>query len=245
MNRFHGYPALHKRTHRGVTLVEIVISMLILGVLSTTIISSIIFSSRGARLNTNAIAAKNIAQGFFEQMAADEFSNVTPPADGVVFEPNFPDPNNPNDRVASVGYADIPTTATTPIWLDRALGIPCAIDFEFKGFGIATGGGSNSLTDTRQSWESDEWAGDTLYLVAGTGAGQFATIDSNSGNTLNVSGTFSVSPDSSTRYMINNGKTIEITTTWSYQGEDFTQTVESLIINYQNSEFMGFEGEVN
>ncbi|MDX1649992.1 MAG: carboxymuconolactone decarboxylase family protein, partial [Myxococcota bacterium] len=37
------------------------------------IISSIIFSSRGARLNTNAIAAKNIAQGFFEQMAADEF----------------------------------------------------------------------------------------------------------------------------------------------------------------------------
>ncbi len=230
---------------RGVTLVEIVVSMLILTLLAVTVISSVIYTSRGARLNTNAIAAKNIAQGYFERMAGDEFSNVTPPADGTVFEPNIPDPTNPNERVASDGYADIPLDDPNPIWLDRAMGIPCAVSFEFKGFGNATGGGATSLTDTNASWEIDEWVGDTLYLVDGTGAGQFGQIASNTATQMTLATAFSVDPDATTKYMVNNGKTVEVTTTWFYQGEPFTQTIESLIINYQNSEWMGWEGEVD
>lgn len=232
------------RSRRGVTLIEIVISMVLLTLLAVTIISSVIFTSRGARLNTNAIAAKNIAQGYFERMAGDEFSNVCPPDDGAVYEPNVEGPGGPDDRVASAGYIDIPVDADDPVWLDRALEIPCAVTFEFKGFGIATGGTTGALTDSRAEWEADEWAGDTLYLVDGSGAGQFADIASNTDDTLTLDGAFSVAPDTTTRYMINNGKTVEITTTWFYQGEAFTQTIESLIINYQNSAYMGFEGEV-
>lgn len=229
-NRCLGQPA-SRRNDRGVTLVEIVVSMLLLGLLSITVISSVIFSSRGARLNTNALAAKNIAQGWFERMAADEFGNVTPPdntASGGIWNPT------------GAGYEDIPTTATNPVWLDRALEIPCAVEFDFKGFGIATGGGSSSLVDSTADWEADEWAGDTLYLVDGAGAGQFAEVTSNGSNSLTIDGNFVVSPDTSTKYMINNGKTVEITTTWFYQGEPFTQTVESLIINYRNDAEFGF-----
>lgn len=230
MNRCKGCPSA-RRNHRGVTLVEIVISMLMLALLSITVISSVIFSSRGARLNTNALAAKNIAQGWFERMAADDFGNVTPPdntASGGIWNPT------------GAGYEDIPTTSATPVWLDRALGIPCAVDFAFKGFGIASGGGSSSLTDSSVSWETDEWEGDTLYLIDGTGSGQHAEITSNSATSLSIDGTFTVPPDNTTKYLINNGKTVEITTTWFYQGEPFTQTVESLIINYRNDEDFGF-----
>jgi type II secretory pathway pseudopilin PulG len=231
------------RQPRGVTLLEIVISMMLLTLLAITVISSVIFTSRGARLNTNAIAAKNIAQGYFERMAGDEFSNVGPPADGAVFWPNLPDPNDANGRIAGTGYPDIAIDDPDPVWIDQAMQIPCAVSFDFKGFGIATGGGATSLTDNDAAWETNEWAGDTLYLVDGAGAGQFAQIASNTATVLTLASAFTVDPDATTKYMINNGKTIEITTTWFYQGEPFTQTIESLIINYQNSAFLGFEGE--
>lgn len=215
------------KSYRGVTLVEIVISMVLVTFLSISIISAAIFSARGSRLNTNAIAAKNIAQGWFERMAADDFGNVTPPAGGI-FSPT------------GGGYADIATTDPNPVWLDRALGIPCAIDFEFKGFGIASSGGTTSLTDSSASWEIDEWANDTVYLVDGAGSGQFVNIASNDANTLTFDEALAVSPASATKYMINNGKTVEITTTWFYRTEAYSQTVESLIINYRNDEEFGF-----
>jgi hypothetical protein len=39
--------------------------------------------------------------------------------------------------------------------------------------------------------------------------------------------------------MINNGKTIEITTTWQYRGKEYSQTIESLVVNYRGEE-LGF-----
>lgn len=208
-------------------LLEVVVSILLVALLSVTVISSITFTSRGARLNTNAIAAKNIAQGFFERMAADDFGNVTPPTGGIFHPTNG-------------GYPNIDFSSVPPIWLDRALDIRCRVDIAFKGFGIASSGSTGSLTDSTQSWETDEWAGDTLYLVDGTGAGQFAQIASNTSTALTLASNLSVAPGSTTKYMINNGKTVEITTTWFFQGTSYTETIESLIINYRNDPDFGF-----
>ncbi|HNY27766.1 MAG TPA: hypothetical protein PKH31_10330, partial [Candidatus Sumerlaeota bacterium] len=52
--------------------------MALLLLMSGSVISAFIFASRLTRLSSNAIAAKNIAQGFFEKMAIDEFKNVGP-----------------------------------------------------------------------------------------------------------------------------------------------------------------------
>ncbi|NQU45255.1 hypothetical protein HQ520_18385, partial [bacterium] len=130
-----------------------------------------------------------------------------------------------------------------PVWLDQALDIRCKVEFVFKGFGTLTQGDANSLTDSSATWsteDSGEWAGDVVYLVSGPGAGQFAEIASNSATALQLSTALVYPPAAGTKYMVNHGKTVEITTTWEYMGKEYFQTIESLVINYRNSSDWGF-----
>jgi len=191
--------------------------MTLLVLISVSIITSLTYSYRITRINTNAIAAKNIAQGFFEKMAIDTFANV-----GSQHYPNIAYDNDP------------------PVWLDEAMNMSCRVEFAFKGFGTTEGGSLSSLIDNDTNWETNEWAGDTVYLVEGKGIGNFAPIISNSINTLHLGDTLAVSPDTTTKYMINNGKTVEITTTWEYYGKSYSQTIESLIVNYRGHSNLGF-----
>lgn len=190
--------------------------MTLLVLISVSIITSLMFSYRITRVNTNAIAAKNIAQGFFEKMAIDTFPNVGPQH-----------------------YPNIAYDNETPVWLDEAMNMSCRVEFAFKGFGTTEGGSLCSLIDNDTNWETNEWAGDTVYLVEGKGIGNFAPIISNSVNTLHLGDTLAVSPDTTTKYMINNGKTVEITTTWEYCGKTYAQTIESLIVNYRGDSNLG------
>jgi len=205
------------KSRYGLSLLEVIISITLLVLISVSIITSLMFSYRITRVNTNAIAAKNIAQGFFEKMAIDTFANVGP------------------QHYPNIDYDNVP-----PVWLDEAIGIPCRADFAFKGFGTAEGGSLTSFIDNDAGWETNEWAGDTLYLVVGKGLGHFAPIISNSASTLHIGDTLAVSPDTTTKYMINNGKTVEITTTWEYCGKSYAQTIESLIVNYRGDSDLGF-----
>lgn len=219
--------SLGLRGEAAFTLVEVMIATMVFAVMVFAMMSSVVFSSRTTRLNTNALAAKNVAQGYFERMTIDVFANVNPPADGFYAPPNG-------------GYADVDYDDNPPVWLDEGLGIRCRVEFDFKGYGRVTSGSSVSIRDDRAVWESNEWVGDAVYLIDGAGTGQYAEIRSNTSNTLNFSESFRFPPNSSTRYMINNGKTVEVTTTWQYMGRDYSQTIESLIINYLNDEDLGF-----
>lgn len=204
--------------NKGFTLTEILIALAILAYAIGGVIAGVVFSMRLTRLNTNAIIAKNITQSYFERMHSDVFSNV----DSV----NYPD----------IGYESMP-----PVWLDEALDIRCKVDFSFKGFGRAEGGSGSTLLDNQAQWETNEWAGARLYLVGGNGVGQYRTIASNNANTLTVSGApFQPRPTSGTAYMINNGKTVEIKTTWMYMGREYSQSIRSLIVNHRNDGNLGF-----
>ena len=203
---------------RGYTLIEVVMAMLILAIMSSGVVTSLVFGSSMARINSNAIGAKNVAQGFFEQMAVDDFEDIN-----------------------ATNYPDIPLAAEPPVWLDQAMGIRCAADFTFKGTGIAEGGTSTSIQDNDADWVAGEWVGDTIYLVDGKGAGQYGQITGNTRTTLTFSPGLTFSPDATTVYMINNGKTVEVTTRWSYRGKPYTATIESLVCNYRNSSNYGIE----
>ena len=216
--RAYGPPKL--RAVRGFSLMEVMIAAVIFALASMSIITSLIQSSQSTRLNTNAVAAKNVAQGFFERMAIDDFADVGPPPGGNYVNKDYGDPD--------------------PVWLDRALGIKCKVEFVFKGYGTLESASATTLTDDEAVWASNEWAGDTVYLVDGHGVGQYAQIDANSATSLNLASALVMVPDSSTKYMVNNGKTIEITTTWRYMAREYRKTIESLIINHRNADDMGF-----
>lgn len=202
------------------SLIEVMVAVALLAFMSSAIVGSLYFSSRATRLNTNAVMAKNIAQGVFERMYIDRFSNIGP-----------------------TNYPSIPENANPPVWLDEEMGIRCAVTISFKGFGVVSASGSNSLTDSTANWDNNEWAGGAVYLADGQGMGQYARIESNTADTLNLaSGTnFNPSPlGGDTRYMINNGKTVRVQTTWTYQGRSYQQAIESLIPNHRNESNLGF-----
>ena len=70
--------------------------------------------------------------------------------------------------------------------------------------GQSTGGNTvTTLNDTTQLfWQANQWAGATVQITGGTGAGQVRTIASNTTNQLTVSTAWSVPPDNTSAYAI-------------------------------------------
>lgn len=196
----------------GFSLAELIVAIGLLASLALTVGSAMAYASRTARLNGHAITAKNIAQSFLERMLVDDYENIGP-----------------------AGYPDIDFGADPSVWLDHAPAIPCKIEFEFKGFGrLLENSSVNNLTDANALWERDEWAGDLVYLLEGPGAGQFVKVRGNTANTLHLDSRLKVKPGKGTKYMISHGKTVKVTATWKYLGQEHSQSVESLIVDFRN-----------
>lgn len=70
--------------------------------------------------------------------------------------------------------------------------------------GTATGTqSSTTLKDTSKTWTTDQWKGRIVTLTAGTGVGLFATVASNTVDTLTIVGSWSITPvAASTHYII-------------------------------------------
>lgn len=67
---------------------------------------------------------------------------------------------------------------------------------------LATAASANTLTDSTKTWKTDEWKGDIVKIISGTGAGQSRTISSNNSNTLTISSDWDVVPDSTSHYRL-------------------------------------------
>ena len=155
-----------------------------------------------------------------------------------------------NDAFANIGptsYPNIAYTNNPVVYVDTALGIPCQVTFVFSGYGPLSGGtitgNTTSLTDSSANWTSSQWTGNTLYLVSGPGAGQFVNISANSSSSLTFASAITLAPGAGTKYMINNGKTVQVTVNWQYYNYNlapFSETVQALIVNNSNNGNLGF-----
>ena len=188
---------------------EVAIALPILAIVSLALVSAVVFASRLGRIVSNQIAAKNIAQSYFERMAIDDFADVTPQ-----------------------NYPSVTLTTSPPLYLDRLRNSKCSVDIVITGYGTAESGTANTIEDNEGNWTTNEWAGNTLFLVHGAGRGQRAPIIGNTANTLTVNGTFSPPPTAGTQYRINGGKTVRITTRWNYLGKEYREKIESLVIDW-------------
>jgi hypothetical protein len=100
------------------------------------------------------------------------------------------------------------------------------VNIRFTGWGTVQSASNNGLTATlptgQQNWVTNEWAGHYVTITEGTGRTQIMRITANTGNTLSVTrdltGTsttgWTLNPDSSSRFYINDGKTARIQVTW-------------------------------
>ena len=193
----------------GFSLLEIATALPILAFVSLAVVSAIVFASRASRIVANQIAAKNIAQSFFERMAIDEFTSVT-----------------------LANYPSITLNSSPPLYLDFVRGSKCAVDIVITGYGYADSGTATTLVDNDAAWQPNEWVGNTVFLVHGQGRGQRRRIINNTAHTLVLDSDLSPPPASNTYYLINGGKTVRITTRWRYLGKDYRARIESLVIDW-------------
>lgn len=77
-------------------------------------------------------------------------------------------------------------------------------DTQIDDDGTATGGGVNTLEDTTQAWAINVYVGKQIYIVSGTGAGQYAIIASNTADeiTITPTATWAVDADNTSVYQI-------------------------------------------
>lgn len=77
------------------------------------------------------------------------------------------------------------------------------------------------ITDTDKNWTTNEWAGRTVNIIAGTGLGGQRTVASNTANTFTVSVAWGFTPDATTQYSITQTGTWGVSDYgfWAAQGD--------------------------
>ena len=96
-----------------------------------------------------------------------------------------------------------PTMTVSGVWTYLATDILSYTSFGFAGAsqGKATGGTVTTLVNTAGGWTVDQWKGFTVKVLAGTGAGQLATITGNTATTLTFAA-MAAAPDATSVYSI-------------------------------------------
>lgn len=96
-------------------------------------------------------------------------------------------------------------TANTLTWTTHISPHPTATSrYLILGFdaGIATAGSSTTITDSTKSWEVNRWRNYVVRIMAGTGAGQYKPIASNTATALTIVGSWATTPDNTSVFTI-------------------------------------------
>lgn len=68
--------------------------------------------------------------------------------------------------------------------------------------GLATAGGANTLTDGTKNWTVNLYTGMYVFIIGGTGAGQYQLIASNTATALTTAANWNVNPDATSSYTV-------------------------------------------
>lgn len=215
-------PRIFLGRRRGVTLVELLISAGLLALIALSFMLGVAYNVRAIESNRRVMEALQVAQYYEGLLFGSNFTQLgRPNLEDDVWEYRFS-----TDQVYTVDDGK-----TTPHSYN--------VSFRHTGWGDVLTAGSNTLTanfpSNQDQWIPNEWAGQYVVISRGRGEGQIMRILSNTNNTLNVtqdvagnSNTpWAVTPDDTSRFFINNGKTVHMTVTWEGMrpGMEFNRTV--------------------
>lgn len=125
--------------------------------------------------------------------------------------------------IALVGSLTVFSPATGSATGTASAATACAIN----PFGNAT------LTDSTESWTTNDLRGYLLETTGGTGAGQFVTIASNTATTITLAGCWTVTPNATTTYTIHSWGA-NITTGVQQPGDYLSSAGGSVALGFEN-----------
>ena len=151
------------------------------------------------QFNLADVTWKGYAQdlGGAQQIGSTTFQSNSVPGRELAAECGAP--GNPDQTAAN--------PVSNPTFLSGSGGYPVASNLVSS---TATGGTTTVLTDTAQTWTTNQFASDEVIITGGTGKGESGTISSNSSDALTLSGSgFSalpgntlVAPNSTSTYVV-------------------------------------------
>ena len=200
------------RFHRqkGMVLLEAVFAVAIIAVTTLAFISALVFTARQAQINTEHLHGVNLAAKYAAMIHSCKPVNLgNSAAPSNAFARQFLSPHtvygNPSDPSAGPAYT---------------------VSFLFTGWGGVASASPNTLTATfppgLSPWRVNEWVGHYVTITEGLGRTQIMRIQSNTANTLNVTSdltgatttNWTLTPDATSKFYIDDGKTARITVAW-------------------------------
>lgn len=191
-------------------MVEAVFAVVLVATTTLAFVAALIFSARQAETNSEHLYAVHLAAKWGHMLRA---ANPTRLGDqstsGTAFEQQFYTPQSVS--------GDPTHPAVAPQY---------TVTCRFTGWGAVTSAGANNLTASFPAgvdpWIPGEWVGHYVTITAGTGRTQIMRITANTANTLSVTAdltgatntTWGQTPDTTSRFFINDGKTVRVRVTW-------------------------------
>ena len=126
---------------KGITLVEVVISIAITGISLGAIVAGYIYSAKVAEWSAYSLAANSLAMQRLEQCRAAKFDVLTTPIVDELVQANFPNkpeildlPRNGDNVTYATNYTTITTVSANPPL--KMIRVDCV--WPFKGQGVYT-----------------------------------------------------------------------------------------------------------
>lgn len=164
--------------HKGFTLIELLISMAIFGIVLVSLATFFSTQERSYRGQGMVISTQDNARWSMDFviriMKSLDLSTYTAISGVSIANPTITNENTDNSSIEFMAVED---------------------------FGMATGGASNTITDSTKSW-TDDWQDSVVIIIDGTGNGQTKKIISNTSTVLTIDGTWSTTPDTTSIYQI-------------------------------------------
>lgn len=208
---------------RGFSLLEVLVASVVLVVITLSFILSLVYAGRASALSALETSAAHLLQGRLEAIRADEFDSITP-----------------------ARYQDVLTSSPNPIFLDAEERVPVTITYDILSTFSVSSATNTSITVTgipvnrmrNGEFVADEFKGNVLTIVSGTGMTLSAWIKSNTATDFQVTGDLTgqtsqdleLCPDSSSVVQLNHGKVVRVRLSWFMGNREYTREISTLVL---------------
>lgn len=118
-------------------------------------------------------------------------------------------------------------SAASPAWTITGNAHAVAANIPAGATGTATSGTATTLTDSGATWTANLFAGGTLSITAGQGAGDSYVIASNTSTVITIIGSFSIAPNATSVYSITPYK--QVASCWKIDGASGAASISIVV----------------
>lgn len=196
-----------RRPRRAVSFLELIMAITILVVAFGALATALLHAYRSGYRQKERLFAMQLAQAAIEELRGTQFDSLVDLL-GM-------DPGNPADPISNRVY-------TVESSDEAAASKTFTVTLSFRGYGRVAAAGGTSLTASfnlgQDQFRPGEFRNHRVMITGGQGEGQVRRITANTATTLSLDRAWDTTPDNTSFFMIDGGKTVSARVTWDSSG---------------------------